>query len=175
MKHAPERAGKSGSASAPRWAVFHRQFDLVRAEDGLTYLTRWWLVKTPWGGIALHKMMAGDARTTIHDHPFNFLSIVLRGGYIERRRRPHTLSIRERHVVRHVNRVHTYDAHSIIELLRVPTWTLLLVGRHQRTWGFWQPATELFPGTTATYWQWTEASDFNTGHYVPLPGEKAMP
>lgn len=127
---------RAGGTSSPRWAILQHQFDLVQRATGLVYLRRWWIIKTPWFGIILHRMDAPDARPELHDHPFGFLSIVLRGGYIERRLRPRESTIDETHRVRFVNRVRPFDAHSIRRLLSVPTWTLLLVGPYRRTWGF---------------------------------------
>ncbi len=133
------------SASKPRWGVCFRQFDLVRSKEGSTYLTRWWLVLTPWGGIALHRMSAPDARVTLHDHPFSFVSIILRGGYTERRLDPRTMLVDEHRHVRWVNRMRVgIDAHSIRELDRPVVWTLLLVGRSPRTWGFLEPVEHRF-------------------------------
>lgn len=140
--------------------MWHHQFDLVRAEDGLVYLRRWWLVKTPWGGIALHKMSAPDARSTLHDHPFGFVSIVLRGGYWERRLDPKTMYVWLRRVAR-VNVMSKYGAHAIVDIERTPTWTLLLIGRHRRTWGFWERSP--IDGV----WVWTKHDAFDSGHYVP--------
>lgn len=147
-------------ASKPRWGLFVRQFDLVRTSDGTTYLTRWWIIATPMGGLVLHRMQAPDARITIHDHPFSFASFVLRGGYIERRLRPREMVIDDRRVVRRVNVMRKHDAHSIIRLLRVPTWTLLFVGPQRRTWGFWH---EIGGGE----WRWIRHDRFDSGHYVP--------
>ncbi len=153
-----------------RWAVWHHQFDLVRASDGERYLSRWWLVKIPWGGIALHRMGAPDPRATLHDHPFAFVSLVLRGGYVERRRDPLTLAVDEHRVVRRGRVMRRTDAHSIRELLRVPTWTLVLAGPHRRKWGFWEPrawgATLDGPAMDhATHWRWTPHDQYDSGNY----------
>lgn len=167
--------GRESSASHRRWAFWpYRQFDLVRATDGATYLTRWWIFACPWGGIALHRMTASDARPTLHDHPFSFVSVVLRGGYDEDRLDPRTMKVAP-HVVRRVNLVRAgIDAHSIRHLLRVPTWTLLLVGRHLRTWGFWEPTEYLNADLPPrAMWTWTAHDAFDSGHYVPLPGEES--
>lgn len=101
-----------------------------------TYLTRWRLIETPWFSIYLHRLDGPDSRPTLHDHPWNFTSLVLRGGYIERRLDPMTRNVHEHRVVRRWNRMRTHDAHAITTLLRVPTWTLLLVGPRRRTWGY---------------------------------------
>ncbi len=151
---------------APRWALGHHQFDLMRIVDRVTYLRRWWLVKTPAGGIALHKMTAPDARPELHDHPFPFISIVLAGGYIERRLDPTMMHVDEHHVVRRINIVRRHDAHSIRALLGPVCWTLLLVGRHRRTWGFWEPDEWHPVGDDPSLWRWTKHDAFDSGHYA---------
>lgn len=65
-------------------------------------------------------MTAPDARTTLHDHPWSFLSIVLRGGYVERRLDPRHLTINEAHHVRRFNRVRPWDAHAIGAIYPTP-------------------------------------------------------
>lgn len=119
--------------------------------DGL-YLIRWRIIQTPWGGLYLHRMDGPDPRSTLHDHPWNFLSIVLRGGYVERRLNPVSMQVNEAHRVRRWNRVRASDAHSIRSLLRVPTWTLLFVGKRRRTWGYIEPQHY----GTHSAWLWTE-------------------
>lgn len=191
MSYAPERAGhrrrfgrRRPSVSHRRWSGPYHQFDLTRTDDGSLYLRRWWLFSTPLGGVLLHRMSAPDARPTLHDHPFSFVSIVLRGGYVEDRLDPMTFTV-SGHVVRRVNVVRKHDAHTITRLLRNPTWTLLLVGKHHRTWGFWEPGearswnhvpdgaggTERDGTWSARVWRWTKHDAFDSGHYVPLPGE----
>jgi hypothetical protein len=119
------------------------------------------------GGIALHRMDGPDARDTLHDHPFSFVSVVLRGGYVERRLDPRTMTVDGR-TVEHVNRVRAgIDAHAICELLRVPTWTLLFIGRPRRTWGFWQETEYLNEDLPAgAMWTWTKHDACDSGHYL---------
>lgn len=122
-----------------------------------TYLTRWRIVQTPWFALYLHRMDGPDSRPTLHDHPWDFLSIVLRGGYVERRLDPLTRQVNEHRTVRRVNRMRTHDAHAIRSLLRVPTWTLLLVGARRRTWGYIEPSWHAGYGQRGE-WVWTEFS-----------------
>ncbi len=105
-------------------------------------------------------MTAPDARSTVHDHPFGFISIVLRGGYVEARKDPRDGLIHERRVWR-VNFMRRSDAHTITALSRVPTWTLLFCGPNRRSWGFWQRTME------RGVWTWTHHEHFDSGHYVP--------
>lgn len=151
------RANRDGARR--RWGLLYRQFNLERAVDHRTYLTRWWIFDTPLGGVAVHRMLASDARETLHDHPFGFAALVLHGGYVERRLDPRTGLSALRSLRRGtVNRMHTYDAHTIVDVA-VPTWTLLFAGRPVRRWGF---RSEVGHGETL----WTDAKSFDSGHYV---------
>lgn len=175
----------------PRWHLKpwrpRYQFTLTRAVDDTDYLTRWWLLATPWGGIALHRMDGPDARAdTLHDHPMAFVSRVLRGGYIEQRLDPSTMFVGER-VVTRWNVMRRYDAHTITGLLRVPTWTLLFMSPNRRKWGFLEPASDyrawnyVPDGEGGTMpdgrwtapggrWVFTHHDAFDAGHYLPDNG-----
>ena len=135
---------------SPRWAFMER-FEIPDYDHPeRSYLTRWRLVQTPWFGFYLHKMDGPDPRETLHDHPWAFLSVVLRGGYVERRLNPLDMSVAEHHRVRWLNRCRACDAHSIRSLLRTPTWTLVFVGKRVRTWGYLEPIAG------SVTWGWTE-------------------
>lgn len=127
------------SGRSARWA-FMEKFEVPYFDKPeINYLTRWRLVQTPWFGFYLHRFDAPDSRPTLHDHPWPFLSIMLRGGYVERRLDPQTLEVDEHHTVRHLNWMPAFGAHSIMRLLRTPTWSLVLVGRRARIWGYVEP------------------------------------
>lgn len=44
---------------------------------------RYTLAKTPWFRVYVHKLIAPMAYTHCHDHPWSFLTILIRGGYFE--------------------------------------------------------------------------------------------
>jgi hypothetical protein len=161
MSEQSEHEGGAGpklaSNRSPSWA-FMQKFevpDYDRPERN--YLTRWRLVQTPWFGIYLHRFDGPDPRSTLHDHPWSFTSLVLRGGYIEAdcysgsRTKPvgDDWGLPEESLVVHggwtrlearaVNRKRAGDCHTIVKLLRIPTWTLMLVGRRTREWGYVDP------------------------------------
>lgn len=55
---------------------------VLRRRGGRKYLTRWgW--STRFGGIFLHRMDSADPGVDLHDHPWPFLSVILRGYYVE--------------------------------------------------------------------------------------------
>lgn len=132
------------------WA-FMTRFDVPNFDDPTkNYLERLRIVQTPWWGVYLHRLGTPDSRPTLHDHPWSFLSIILRGGYHENRLDTKTRTVVSRHR-RFVNVMRRDDAHSIMTLDRTPTWTLLFVGKRRRKWGYWR---ELPAGVRGT-WTWT--------------------
>lgn len=137
------------------WA-FMQTFVVPHFDSNDDYLRRLRLVQTPWFGVYLHRIGTPDSRPTLHDHPWNFTSLVLRGGYVETRLNPHTQGTQEKRVT-FFNRMRTHDAHAITALLRVPTWTLVFVGRRARTWGYLEP---YWP----TGWVWTPFNEHPHDH-----------
>jgi hypothetical protein len=131
-----QRVNKDQSGKRKPWQ-FMNKF-VVTKSDGDPYLIRWRIIQTPFFSLYLHKFLAGDSDPYVHDHPWTFLSIILRGGYTEVRRNNHTRRLHKRHI-RHVNLMRRDDAHYIERLDRVPSWSLLFVGRRRRTWGFYVP------------------------------------
>lgn len=133
---------KLANNRSPRWAFMEKFIIPDYDTDGI-YLVRWRIIQTPLFGIYLHKINTPDPRDTLHDHPYNFVSVILRGGYIEYTVKPKEYSLwsyivsrTQLHTVTRVNIKRATDLHYIHRLLRVPTWTLMFVGRRQREWGF---------------------------------------
>lgn len=124
-----------------RWA-FMEKFVVPDYDTDATYLTRWRLIQTPWFGFYLHRFDTPDPRPTLHDHPWPFISVVLRGGYDEEVRKkgicggPLAQPYSHRRSVRRLNVKPLGDLHWISRLHRVPTWTLMVVGRRSREWGY---------------------------------------
>jgi len=91
----------------------------------------------------LHKFVGDDWSLDPHDHPKRFWSIGLRGWYDE-----HTYNgyhqIRQRF---HAPWLRTFPAEHIHRLTgptpERPCWTLVIVGRTVRRWGFWNRGTWL--------------------------------
>jgi hypothetical protein len=123
-----------------RWGLL-RKFEVPDLDEPLeTYLTRYVIVRTPLFAIYVHRMDRPDSRAVLHDHPWDFISFVLRGGYWEMtdtdtRDQP-GWKVKYR-LVRRVNVKRATASHYIRHLVRVPTWTLLLTGPRRRTWGYW--------------------------------------
>jgi hypothetical protein len=126
----------------------------LRRGDGEVYLDRWgW--RCHWFGVYLHRMTAPDPGIDLHDHPWPFVSLILRGGYVEERAEsreaPRLAFYAEAWPTKcrrgmemewragSIHRLRADECHRIISLRRVPTWTLVLTGRRFRNWGFYEP------------------------------------
>lgn len=59
-------------------------------EKEVPYLIRWTLFKCPWFSLKLHKILISDPADP-HDHPWNYTSLILWGGYWEKNHFPNKL------------------------------------------------------------------------------------
>lgn len=98
--------------------------------EGDLYMRRWRIGPKSWPGLRLHHIVRSDRDRELHDHPFWFVSIMLRGSYTE-------------HL--HDGTVTTYSAPRILFRsamtlhrleLESPVWTLVFRGAYRREWGF---------------------------------------
>lgn len=119
-----------------RWA-FMEKFEVPDYDDpSVNHMTRLRIVQTPWFAVYLHRFDGPDPRPTLHDHPWPFASFVLKGSYREHTPvHPGTTVTRERRV-RRLNVKRATDLHYISVIERHPTWTLMIVGRRRREWGY---------------------------------------
>ena len=113
------------------------------AHDSL--LIRYVIFRIAAFGIYLHNMKRSDHDRALHDHPWPFVSVVLRGGYWEvhdQTLEGHQVTIPHRPgsvLVRPAEWRHRFvlpvERHKYKE-----SWTLVIVGRRVRRWGFFTPS-----------------------------------
>lgn len=61
-----------------------RDVEVVRdKDDGRPLLVRYRLLFTPWWRVYVHHFVESDSGRDVHSHPWNFLTLILRGGYLE--------------------------------------------------------------------------------------------
>ena len=110
----------------------HRKFrykEIGWKEYGEVF-TRYALLKTPWFNLYLHQLDAPNWHPACHDHPWWFITLLLRHGYLERvgnkdlRRWPGMI----------LYRAATFS-HSVITPYGT-SWSLVLTGPTIRKWGF---------------------------------------
>lgn len=142
---------------------------VIRDKDGSPYMTRYFVFRVrwcKWFAIYLHNIHRDD-RDDMHDHPWNFTTFILRGGYWEYLTDHPPLTDRRRwckpgSVLRH----QAEDVHRVA-LRRndigepIPAWTLVVIGRKRRSWGF---------HTLGGWVHWRTYCDekFGQGNYEPV-------
>lgn len=55
---------------------------IIKRDDGKPYLIRYRIFSSRWLKIRLHHILLSDY-DCVHDHPWDFISIILKGGYWE--------------------------------------------------------------------------------------------
>jgi hypothetical protein len=112
------------------------------ARDNPIYLIRYSLMTTPWFAIKLHRILLSDD-DCLHDHPWDFISVILWGGYVEE-----TFSIINGYTYRHTRSRKRYGPGSFLWrpspsphrlIISKPATTLVITFRKKRKWGFYTP------------------------------------
>lgn len=124
--------------------------------DEHPYLRRWYVIpRNPLLNVYVHQFLRSDDDRALHDHPWWFVSLMLRGKYDEitesgmKRRRAGSIAYRPAEWRHRVHLLSTLvetgrdDRRPHGPLIRgwrtteTPCWTLIVTGRRRRMWGFW--------------------------------------
>ena len=107
------------------------------------YLLRWFLIpRNHILNVYLHKFLRSDDDRALHDHPWWFVSIMLRGRYLEwlpdshHLRRAPSIAFRP---AEHIHRVELLTSLDDFDAGPQPCWTLIITGPKMRHWGFHCP------------------------------------
>ncbi len=93
------------------------------------YMVRW-IIDFKWFSIRLHHWLKSDDLRHMHDHPWDFYSLVLWGSIIDR-----TESGDEQRNWLSLRKFKAEHRHAAV--INKPCWTLLFCGREKRVWGYW--------------------------------------
>ena len=94
------------------------------------YMRRWALDFKLFS-IRLHHWYASDDQRYTHDHPWDFICVILKGGYMDVTEQGEELMNTWWMAKRKAEHKH------IVKVLPGGCWSLLLTGRAKRRWGFW--------------------------------------
>lgn len=105
---------------------------------GGSYMRRF-IFRTPWFTLRLHHILRSDDDRHLHDHPFDFVSFLLSGGYYETVPcdcgKPICTGKKQRWWPRFsIVAKHAEDLHCL--KLERPVWTFVISGPKRRAWGF---------------------------------------
>lgn len=146
-----------------RWFTGQPHQIIPSADD--PYLLRWYVIpRNRRLNVYVHKFLRDDDDRALHDHPWWFVTAILRGGYIEHtetrdperrmvlRCRTSIFDVRSpfwRRSVGYRPATHQHrvalphglnsEGRADATVPRVPCWTLIITGANVRTWGFWCP------------------------------------
>lgn len=118
---------------------------LIGPEDD-PLIVRYRIFRCSAFGVFIHKIMRSDHDRALHDHPWNFVSIILRGSYVEHTPQSQRAFSSGRILVRPAYWLHRLE-------LTSPVWTLVFVGSNFRRWGF----------LTKSGWCWWRHYDYQKG------------
>lgn len=143
----------------------------IHKPEGL-YLRRFYLSpRVRWlpFQIFLHNIRLDDSRD-MHDHPWSFVTIILRGGYREIVRCDCPNTIHDAPAYWPAEGPHKYmrtthpgsvllnraEHTHRVEIIR-PVWSLVIASRPRRHWGFWEDGVDHRGDPVST---WTPADEF---------------
>lgn len=117
-------------------------WETIIGKDKLPYLRRYHIFKCRWFNIYVHQIFRSDEDRDLHDHPWNFTSIIMLGAYLEE-----TLDGSRLYTAGSIVRHQAEDAHRLVIPVNTMTWTFVITGRKRRDWGF-RTATGWVPWRT---------------------------
>lgn len=115
----------------------------IKSQLGELHFQRYRIIETKWFNIYVHYIAKSDEDKHMHDHPWDFISIILWGGYAEILKKVWWKTTNEIEKIEY--NVKTYKPISIIHrpandfhqiTLLKPTFTLVFTGPRKRTWGY---------------------------------------
>mgnify|MGYP001603712754 CR=1 FL=1 len=130
------------------WYFFKKK--IIPREDGKDYLIRYSLFNCKFFSIKIHNILLSDDYC-LHDHPWKFISFILKGGYWEH---CPTVNQHKEDVTKTFDGVRTQSkwygvgsllvrpAHWIHRLElddRMNTWTFVITFKKTKSWGFFTP------------------------------------
>lgn len=100
----------------------------LTSNDEKPYLIRYSIFSCKWFAIKIHKILISDD-DCLHDHPWAFITFILKGGYVEHTTKGSKVYGRFSLLYRHLYHKHRLEIHQ-------PAWTLVVTFKKKKSWGF---------------------------------------
>jgi len=143
--------------------------DRLLDTDGGEYMRRYYLAQSGERQSRFHHIVASDPDPDFHDHPWDFVSRLLVGTYIEHT--PDGVVVYEAPCIirRRAEQLHR------LELPDGPVWSYVVHGRVRRTWGFkvggtWVPWSKYAIGRVDKCGDGIDMPSYNKPHRNKLKG-----
>ncbi len=114
--------------------------DKIFGDEAGEYMRRYHLKNTSDQAMRFHHILASDPGRVMHDHPWDFVSVMLAGSYTEVTPRGEVTYEAPCVITRKAEQLHRLE-------LAGPVWTYVVCGPVRRRWGF----------MTAHGWVWHKA------------------
>lgn len=122
---------------------FYQKRKVITRGDENEYLIRYSIFSCPWFAVKIHNILKSDD-TCLHDHPWAFISIILKGGYVEESQlgvlgfiKTGTKTVKRLHGAGSILYRPAHYAHRL-EVYQ-STWTFVITFRKIKEWGFFTP------------------------------------
>lgn len=102
---------------------------IITRKDKKPYLIRYSIFTCRFFAIKIHNLLISDD-DCLHDHPWDFMTFILKGGYVEHTPQGSKLYSRFSLLYRHLHYIHRLEIHQ-------PVWTLVITFRKKKSWGFY--------------------------------------
>lgn len=110
---------------------FFKPKRVIYREEHTPLLFRWNLFECALFSIKIHKLVSNDTACQ-HDHPWAFITFLLKGGYVEYTPKGSKVYSRFSLLYRPAKYVHRLEIHQ-------PVYTFLITFKKVREWGFITP------------------------------------
>ncbi|MES2651289.1 MAG: hypothetical protein V4663_06085 [Bacteroidota bacterium] len=106
---------------------------ITRGYNKEKYLIRWTIVPLTckWFSVKVHKILLSDYQC-LHDHPWAFITFLIKGGYVEYSDKGSKLYSRFSLLFRKASYQHRLEIHQ-------PVWSIVITFKKVREWGFITP------------------------------------
>ena len=111
--------------------IFKKVKEII-SKEGVLHFRRWQVIKTRWFAIYIHAIYKADEDKHLHNHPFNFFNIILKGSYTERLP---NFKLNPRFAGNSVYRQRD-QFHKIDDLHSPVVYTLNVMWNFRDTWGY---------------------------------------
>lgn len=112
--------------------VFFKKVKEIRSKDGVLHFERFAIFEIKnFASLYIHKIHESDKDPYLHTHPWNFISLILKGSYLEEVDTTESLILKTPGTISCAGR---NFCHKIKEIIKGPVWTLFFVYGKNKLW-----------------------------------------
>lgn len=108
----------------------------IVSKEGILYFKRYAIIECKFFNIYIHYIYQSDKDKHLHDHPWNYTSIVLSGSFREKHKPLHGESPFKNLCRFNISRAKANRFHKILKLRTKKVITLFFTGPRIREWGY---------------------------------------